>query len=139
MAFRHVGRPALPSGVQIGQGVEGGHARPEGVVGSSQQFGTPGGDTGPGVEQRHLGLPAVEGPVQGRQVGDLQRDDDQAGRGGDVDNDLGSAARRDREPEGEQRRARECERRCDAARYERPEQERVPNQVTRPANRSVER
>src|SRR6516162_11937086 len=85
MALRHVRGPAFPPGVQLGQRIERRYARAERVVRAREQFRAPVRDTSPGVEQRDLGLPPVEGGIERRQVADLQGDHDQAGGRGEKD------------------------------------------------------
>ena len=131
MALRHVGGPAFPLGIQIGQRVDGRDARSQGIVGPRQQLRPPGRDAGPRVQQRHVGFPPVERRVQDRQVGDLQGDDHQAGSGGDEHDRRGCRAGRNREPEGEHRGPGDGEGRRNAALLERPQQQHVPEEGDR--------
>ena len=124
MALGHVGGPALPLGVQVGHGVDGGYARAQRVVGAGQQFRPPRRHPGPGVQQRDVGLPAVERPVQSGQVSDLQGENDQPGRGGQEHHHRRSCARRHVETKREQRGAGRDEGRRRAVRLERPQQQR---------------
>ena len=125
MALRHVGGPAFPLGIQIGQRIDGRDARSQGVVGPRQQLRPPGRNAGPRVQQRHVGFPPVERRVQDRQVGDLQGDDHQAGSGGNEHDRRGCRAGRNREPEGEHRGPGDGEGRRNAALLERPQQQHV--------------
>jgi hypothetical protein len=70
-------------------------------MGAGEQFRSPGGKATPCVEQRDLGLPPVERGVQGRQVADLERHDDQPGAGGEEDDQGRRRALRLRKAEGE--------------------------------------
>ena len=78
VALRHRGSPALPVRVQRRQLVH----RVEPVV-AGEDLGTPGRIPRPRLQQRHLGLAGGELRVERRQVGDLERHDEQADAGGD--------------------------------------------------------
>ena len=85
MALGDVRRPAFPVAVELGHGVQRRGAGAERIAGSGQQFWPPRRCASPGVQQRDLVFTPIEGCVQRRQVGDLQRDRDQASHRGRVE------------------------------------------------------
>ena len=94
VGFGHVGRPPLPCGVQVREGV----GDSDQLV-AGQELGTPGRDTGPTLEQGDEALASVERAVEGGQVGDLQGDNhDPDGADGDVDARVGRRRRCGRLP-----------------------------------------
>ncbi len=125
MALRQVGGPAFPPLIQVGQGIDRRRPRAQRVVRAGQQFGAPGGHSGPRVQQRHLVLAPVELRVQRRQVGDLQRDrDERRGRG-----EIGDRLLRGSHVGAvgsEHRRTRKVERGPQAFGGERPHQQHEP-------------
>ena len=78
---------------------------------AGQDFGPPGRVPGPRLEERHLRLTHGELVVERGQVGDLERDDEQADTGGDDLTARGPGMARRDDAQSEDRRARDAERR----------------------------
>jgi hypothetical protein len=88
VALGYVGRPRLPSCVEVGEGVSDSDQLVPG-----QELGSPGRNTGPTLQQGDKAFASIERAVEGWQVGDLQGHDDHPyGAHGDVDARVGRAA-----------------------------------------------
>ena len=97
-------------------------------MGPGEQLRPPGRLAGPNRQERHVGLAAVEGVVERRKIGDLQRDDDQARRRGQKIDRHSASPARGGEPKGQQRGARLPQCPAELAGL-RPQQERETEEV----------
>src|SRR5258708_35545485 len=84
MTLGDVRREPLPLSEEVRERVDRRRARSQCVVGPGEEFWSPGRDACPGVQQRDVGFAPVEGRIEGRQVRDLQREDEQTGQPGAV-------------------------------------------------------
>jgi hypothetical protein len=126
VALGDVGRPLLPLGVQLREVVD----DVDGLV-PAQDLGPPRGRARAALQHRHERLAPVERGVERREVGDLQRDHDQAGESGEHVDGRRRGLAGPGEAEREERRARLLERRQKRHVLDRVEDQRVAEQERR--------